>query len=86
MPASDAVPIVDVSKLVPHYHGQLVTWAEVGKLKTKGRAAIVWFYSDDSGDYAYVFDNEAEVHVWQCETPGFHALPGQCTNTTKRAS
>lgn len=84
--STQAVEHVDVAKLVPHYHGQLITWAEVGKLKAQGKAAIVWFYSDNSGNYAYVFDSEAEVHVWQCHTPGFNAKPGQCTNTTNRAS
>ncbi len=59
---------VNVADLSPLYNGtDTTTWEHVRALKERGRAGVVYLYADDSGNYAYVFDEGEQFQAWACE-------------------
>jgi hypothetical protein len=67
--------VVHAAQLIPHYHGLSITWKEVDALRAQGHARVIWFYSDNGGDYAFVFDSTPELQEWQaCASKGLPVL------------
>lgn len=66
LPAGPDIEIVNMPDVTPIYGDRAITWDEVKRLQEDGHALVSFVYMDDSGNFARVFDTDAELHDWAC--------------------